>query len=366
MTNNKGVRSFTLPNTWEKEEDANKSTVESLADLTSIVPVADNFNFGNTKAENTLLKEPIQLMLNLSKEQGANIDVSSRRSTEPVYVNMIVDAGDNVILPEGYEYSLSQATLIASIGSNYDRIRKEQENRLASGIIITLEQLAGFRDGEDETKLNDETKKELLSDIETLSSIRITIKADEHRRYNEANKRKSQNIQADYTGNMLYTELLTVDGQTYIHIMRKPILYEYAIDAGQVIKYNRHNLDLKHVYELDNAGVVVDKAKTGVKVMNQQRRAIRDFVLRQIGMLRGMNRKKQDIKYETLYSALSKDKAFTGDLSKRSTKSSINNNVTIVLDELKEKGVIKKWDYEGQGRKRYYSFYIVIDPTEKV
>lgn len=348
------------PYIWNANETINNE-VEQLSDLTAIVPVSDNFNYGNTKAENTMLREPMQLLLELSNDQGANINVANRKH-EPVYVNMILNAGDNIILPEGYEYSLSQATLIASIGSNYDRIRKEQENRLASGIIITLEQLAGFRDGEDETKLNEQTKKELLNDIETLSSIRITIKADAHRLYNEGNKRKSQSIKSDYTGNMLFTEILKTEGQTYIHIMRKPVLYEYAIDAGQVIKFNRHDLDLKHVYELDNTGVVVDKRKTDLKVMNQQRRAIRDFVLRQIGMIRGMNKTgKHYIKYETLYTALSEDKSFTGDLSKRGTKNRINENVTLVLNTLKEKNVIKKWDYEGEGRKRYYSFYIIID-----
>lgn len=337
-----------------------------LSVLTSSVPMAEKFNYGNTKAENTFLKQPLPMLLELSEQGGATIDVAKRGSSEEIVVNMMIGTDKNIVLPEGYEYSLSQATLLASIGSNFNRIREEQKNKFSgSGIVVTLEQLAGFRDGVPEVKLNEDTKQELLRDIETLSSMRIEIKSDAHREYNERSKKKSQNIQADYKGNMLYTEILTENEQTYIHIMRIPVLYEYAIDAGQVIKHHRHSLDLKHVYVLDDNGVVIDTIKTDIKAMNPQRRCIRDYVLREIGMMRSMRLKKKNLTYELLYEALSKDKSFEGDLTKKSTRSSVNKNVTLVLDTLKEKDVIKSWDYQGQGRTRYYSFYIVIDPSKK-
>lgn len=330
-------------NTYE-ERDA----LSGIHNLDRTLVSLDHIKYGNTKAENTLLKQPF------SELAGSNIviNIASSKESTPRNISMIIGGND---LPSGFNFTLSQSTLLSCIGSAYDSLAKTQQNK-DGGIYLTLKQLYNLVNGSNKpTKVRDDNAKEIQKTLEELSSTRITIDATEHQQYNKSSRTKSQKIKVSYTGQLIASETITIDGETYIHIFRKPLLFEYAEDSGQIIKVRYDELDLKNVYEQNELGDYIESSspKTGISRQTQRMNSIRDFIFREKGRAKGSNFAKAEFLYDRLYKALIDDKVIDTTDLEGSKKQRLNQTIEKVLDALKMKGSISDWKDERQNKKPY-------------
>lgn len=96
---------------------------------------------------------------------------------------------------------------------------------------ITLPMIYQTMTGNPTAKLNPKQKKAISESVDRCSLTRIRIDATDEAKAYKMDK-------AVYEGNLLYTEKVTVQhkGNTneYIHLLRKPVLYDYASSKNQI------------------------------------------------------------------------------------------------------------------------------------
>lgn len=319
------------------------------------LPSLSNFRYGNTKAQNTILFKDFADMANVTYA----LDIASRKDKQrgvKYNVTMELTNDNNIHLPENFNYTLQDDLICNSIG-NLAELDEVQKN----GGLIRAEHLVNIMNGDPlSTRVRDETVNEILEEVKQLIGVRVEINAEEHKRYNSSNRKKTQLVETYFTGSLLPVDIYSFEGMKLIQINNQPPLYRYAKSSGQMLTYDYDILDLTKVYHKDtDTGEILSISKTSIKRMSEQVRSIRDCILKEIGRGRAMNNRTLPITYARIHSFLDDDLP-TIDINKKSTKQSVNRNIQRVLDSLQDKGLFTKWTPKAKGRQKLHSIVITL------
>lgn len=346
----------------KKEAESYKDSLRELIDkqleqdegenaqIKEFLQAPEQIKYGNTKVENVLMKPEFDLLETIREREGKfDADIASRddRAKGDIYkVEAEFSLPPEITLPEGFNYSLSKRAIVNTIGNAYDQA--ELETHAGGAKTIRADHLMNMMNGDDlTTDVRPETIEELIKSIEPLTTVRVEIDASDHQEYNRRSRKKIQMEQNKFTGYLLPVEIFerkefSKSKQVYLRILSRPVLYQYAVEAGQVMTFKRETLDLTTAY-LENG----TEERTIVKQMNQQRRAIRDFILIQL-YGRGRNYKVVPITYSSIREAIEKD------AGKKLRAQTVNGNIEKVVLALQQKNEIKKYEIVSKGRINLY------------
>lgn len=329
-----------------------------LKDYGTFLPsIVDSYSMTNTKLEKKLRNEwKISALIGDDIEKAINVSKAGANKETVVFANFVLD--HDIKLPKGYEISHTQSLLMNVIGSYYDAFKATQEKLDRTGIVLSIEQLVGIRDGSDEPKkVSPKTKKEILNDIRSLSSIRVKIDLTQQAEQYANNKKDPtrNNLPTTLEETLLYTKILQTGDDVFINIMEKPVLFRYAQNLRQLKVFNKELLNLTRANVYDAQGNVVDTIKTPIKNSTNASHVIRDCILEHIMMISGSKMSsKTPILVSTIFNALKRSGAMNV-----SNKQRVHENIIKVLDALKLKTEMEPnlVDYKinEQGRNRYHS-----------
>lgn len=329
-----------------------------LKDYGAFLPsLVGNFSMTNTKLEKKLRNEwEIHDLIGNDIEKAISVSKAGTDKETVVFANFALE--HDIKLPKGYEISHTQSLLMNVIGSYYDAFKATQENLDRTGIVLSIEQLVGIRDGSDvPKKVSPKTKKEILNDIRLLSSIRVTIDLTQQAEQYAKNKKDPtrNNMPVILEETLLYTKILQTGDDVFINVMEKPVLFRYAQNLRQLKVFNKELLNLTRANVYDAQGNVVDTIKTPIKNSTNASHVIRDCILEHIMMINGSKMSsKTPILVSTIFNALKRSGAMNV-----SNKQRVHENIVKVLDALKLKSEMDPnlVDYKinEQGRNRYHS-----------
>lgn len=331
-----------------KEEARTEVTTENLI---HILPSSVNtLRYPTTKLSLTLLDRPITTIEGVNVATQTDIGAGMNYTTT---FNIIEDS--NIQLPENFEFTSKIARYIDVVGS----ILEDPEVREQGG-IIKVRHFINTMNGKNSQNVKDEKIEEVVEELNNLATIRIKIDAREHQRYNALKKGKNQIKVPYYTDYLLATRIMMIDDEYYMQMLTFPPLYQYAKEAGQIMTYQKHLIDLTRVYEIDDMGRVIKEEKTPIRYMTDITENIRDFFLRgELSRLEQMKRKGNsyiDILYSRLYEFLEEQDP---NLNIPKRKGVVDGHIYNVLDILKRKGVIKDFNADmGKGRNKKYKIRI--------
>lgn len=314
--------------------------------IREFLPNIESFGYSNTKVENEL-SNPNTKLAKVIKTGGFRADVASQKDKKKGFTHPVkaeFSLLNDTIIPDNFNYSSSVRLLVSAIGNAYDYA--ELETRAAGVRSVRVDHLINIMDGKPTTtRVRAERVQEVTEQIKILRTISVEIDAKDHQKYNAENKRGQQLEQNKFTGYLLPVEIIerkefSKDKQIYINILKRPVLYEYAREAKQVITVKSEMLDLTTYPE--GKTPTVDR----IKYMTQQINSIRDLMLLETSG-RGRNLPYTAITYEHIY------KHVEDDIGKTLRKQTIHKNVDKVATALIAKGKIKKKEILPKGKKRY-------------
>ena len=319
-----------------------------------ILPKTERIFYGNTKAQNTLLKIPF----NKLKDRKNEITLTPRTEKDNKYFTYIYFDTENITLPDNYNYTLQDETILSVIGNIYDELA---ENGKA---LVTVKSLINYMNGKPKnTAVSDTQIDDMVERINNLSSIKVRIDAKGHKEYNQKNKHKVQLEETYFKGAMIHADLYVYNGIKWLQILNAPPLYQYGKSSGQRISFSYEDHDLTAIYTEASPGNLIEAGKTSISNMTPRIRSIRTYIYKEIGRVRGGKNRELKISYDTLYKYLSED-TDTFNIHNRSSRQRINKNIEKVLDALQQKGLIKKWNYTTGGAGGRIKTAIITLPTE--
>lgn len=323
-----------------KEKSPEQIAPTSLPVLNAITQV----EISNTKAENALLKKPFSSWLS---QDIPGVDVASAKDKQlgrHIPVDMIVSLPSGASLPQGYDLGATDSTILnaASTLSQFTP-------------VFTIAQLVNVMNGDAVySEVKPATQKEILDRVKYMASIRITIKAAAHQKYNAEKRSRPQLEHSTFTGFLLPANIWEdgISGETYIRLLQQPPLYTYAKETRQIITEKYEMMDLTHV----------GTKKSPIRYMTPQVRNIRDFFLREINRISKQNKVSGTgpVLYESVYTYLLKDPYGTFDITKKPSKQRVNQNIARVLDVFVGKGKLISWKPEPKGRKKLYRIVLQL------
>lgn len=347
----------------EVKEEANALAI-SQADVNNfhtdssklIYPAdVDSFRIASSKLTNSLIRSPFNEVV--GTEYG--VDVASNRDkkdNKSVITYFRILENPNIRLPEHFEFTEKTARYIDAIGSAL-----EDPSVRENGGAIKARHLINIMNGKNASNVRKEEIDRVLHDLDILSSINVYIDAQEHAEYNNNNKNKNKIATPEYRDYLLATGMRSgADGEKYILIKQVPPLYQYAKELGQIMTYNKHDLDLTRIYITDETGKIVDEKKTAIKHQTERINNIQGlFIRKEISALNQLkkNAKKGskpyiELTYKYIYDYLLSQEPT---LNIEHRKSDINKQIYNVLDVLKGKGLIDDFDADiSRGRIRKY------------
>ena len=328
-------------------EDVN----DDIKQIREFLPNIDNFGYSNTKVENELTK-PSRSLEETIKNIGFNADVArdddrKKGISKPVTARLALL--DETMLPKGFNYSLSVRKLVSAVGNAYDLA--ELETKVAGAKSIRIDHLINIMDDKPATtRVTTSRVKEVTEQIKVLRNISIEIDATQHKEYNKSKPKGVQLEQDKFTGFLLPVEILerkefSKDKQVYISILKRPVLYEYAREAGQIITVEKGLLDLTTYPE--GKAPKIDR----IERMTQQISALADLMILET---RGRGRKKP-------YTAITFNRIYEyvdDDLGRKVRRQTLNSNIEKVAKALVAKGEFKKYEIVKKGKKRYGTLHL--------
>lgn len=333
-----------------------KEVKEEVNALSPISPADVNiFRISSSKLTNSLIRSPFSEVI------GADygVDVASNRDKEngkSVITYFRILENSSIRLPENFEFTETTARYIDAVGSAL-----EDPSVRENGGAIKVRHLINIMNGKNSSNVREKEIDKVLHDLDILSSINIYIDAQEHAEYNNDNKNKSKLETTVYRDYLLPTGMRGgVDGEKYIIIKQEPPLYQYAKELGQIMTYNKHDLDLTRIYITDETGKIVDEKKTAIKHQTERINNIAGLFMRK--ELSALNQLKKTAKkgskpyiertYKYIYDYLQNQEPA---LNIEHRKSDVNKQIYNVLDVLKGKGLIDDFDADiSKGRVRKY------------
>ena len=312
----------------EINELVGKANTLTLTDMTY-------FDFGNTKLQNTITKNGLEIL----EDQPLSVDITKEQNREYL-VSMAFT--EDIKLPPDYKYNFQDDLLVNALGNLFKRT-----SNLNKKNIVSIEQVINYMDGKPfSTKVADKRQKEVIDRIKTLMHLPIVINAQGHYEYNQKDKRKKQLNKIVFTGNMIEVRLWEVNDKQYIQLLEQPPLYSYAIETGQIIRFDADFLDLTRIVMKDDDGKVIEDKKSQIKKATKQRKYILYHIMQR--MKESQNRKAFSIRFDTFFKAIENHVGVTIATSKQ--EHDVRENIRLVLDKLKEQKVLS-YSFEYQGRK---------------
>lgn len=337
-----------FPKIWEDFKKQAKADVKGIQ-VREFLQVPEQFKYGNTKIENQILN-PNTDLTKVIDEGGFNAEIASQTDkmndlsyTVPAEFSL----PEGVILPDNFNYSMSKRLIVNTAGNAYDQA--DLATQSAGAKTIRADHFINMMNGDSlTTDVRPETVEELIEDIEPLTTVRLEIDATNHQIYNSKDKNRPQLEQNKFTGYLLPVEIIerkehSKGKQVYLRILTRPALYEYANEAGQLVKVNYQALDLTKKYLEDGT-----EEKTIIKQMSKQRRAIRDFILSRIyGYSYSKNYTHTQITYSSIYEIIEKDLG-------KVRKQTLDRNIEKVAQALEQKEIINKYEIIPKGRTKLH------------
>lgn len=318
--------------------------------IREFLPDLEEFKYSNTKVENVLMRSDTSLLDTLTAG-GFKTDIAGRndrKKGESYGIAARVELPAGVSLPGGFEYTRFKRTIVSAVGNAYDL--EELRTQKAGKQSIRVDHLVNLINGDDlTTDVRPGTVDKLIKEIEPLTTVRVEIDATEHAAYNRQKNKKFQLERNNYKGFLLPVEFQEVkefskSKQIYMHILKRPVLYDYASNTGQFIKVSRQTLNLTKQYLEDGT-----EKETVVKQMTHQRVIIRDYILGEIyGRGRNFKDKPVKITYKSIYEVVEND------LGKKPRKQTLDKNIENVATALQQKKEIRKYKIIPSGRTKLH------------
>lgn len=328
--------------TQEDHEENNRNNVQ----IREFLPKIENFGYSNTKVENELTK-PSHTLKETIENIGFKAEVASERDIKRGMSHLVQAkffSLDDTMVPDNFNYSLSIRKLVSAIGNAYDLA--ELETKAAGAKSVRVDHLINIMEQKPATtRVRAERVQEVTEQIKILRNISVEIDATPHQEYNARNPKGPQLEQNKFIGYLLPVEIIerkefSKDKQVYISILKRPVLYEYAREAGQIITVKNGLLDLTSYPEKQTPEI--DR----IKRMTQQISALGDLMILETRG-RGRNKPYTAITYDRIYEYIDDD------LGRKVRRQTLNSNIEKVANALVAKGEFKKVEILPKGKKRY-------------
>lgn len=187
--------------------------------------------------------------------------------------------------------------------------------------------------GNPDARLGDKQREQINKSLDTLMYGRLFIEGSKE----EAKAWKFEGLEAfEYEGTIIQAEKITavISGERteVIHILRPPVLFEYAEKKNQISR-----LPIKYL------NTPMRKTMEGINLQG--------YLLGRIELMKNNSSYSKNIVYQTVYDYLKIEAPNDNALRKKQYQ--IRNNIKIILDYWKEEKYIKGYTENKKGRRIY-------------